>query len=295
VADINGLVEYRDFTSDNRRWEGFQHRPGDIFVCTPPKTGTTWTQRIVWSLLWPAGDGPTPVLTVHPWLEARFEPVDRVLRRLERQEHRRSIKTHTPADGIPWFADCQYIFVGRDGRDACMSLANHMASMRPDALAALDESARDEGIEFVTRPDPGDIHAFIDWFLEDGIVFRHVSTFWARRNEPNVLLVHYEDMLRDLDGEMRRIAEFLDVTVADEHWPAVVERCTFAAMKADADAVAPFDLLFVNGGDSFMHKGTNGRWRDVFTDDELARYDAKVRETLPPECAQWLLAGRGAI
>ena len=43
---------------DNRRWEHFVHRPGDIFVCTPPKCGTTWTQTIVASLLWPEGDAP---------------------------------------------------------------------------------------------------------------------------------------------------------------------------------------------------------------------------------------------
>ncbi|TMA51013.1 MAG: sulfotransferase domain-containing protein [Deltaproteobacteria bacterium] len=43
---------------DNRRWAGFEPRPGDIFVCTPPKCGTTWTQAIVASLLWPDGKAP---------------------------------------------------------------------------------------------------------------------------------------------------------------------------------------------------------------------------------------------
>src|ERR1700675_4388116 len=99
-----GLRPYRTAVFDNARWEGFVHRPGDIFVCTPPKCGTTWTQAIVASLLWPAGDTPGPIMhVVSPWIEAEFEPIDVVLARLESQSHRRFIKSHTPADGIPFF------------------------------------------------------------------------------------------------------------------------------------------------------------------------------------------------
>jgi hypothetical protein len=43
-------------------------------------------------------------MTVAPWIEVGFNPLDEVLGRLAAQTHRRSIKTHTPADGIPFFA-----------------------------------------------------------------------------------------------------------------------------------------------------------------------------------------------
>ena len=32
--------------TDTKRWQHFNHRPNDIFVCTPPECGTTWTQAI---------------------------------------------------------------------------------------------------------------------------------------------------------------------------------------------------------------------------------------------------------
>ena len=35
-------------------------------------------------------------------------------------------------------------------------------------------------------------------------------------------------------------------------------------------------MVFENGADSFFHKGTNGRWRDVLTPAQLDRYDTLV-------------------
>ena len=29
---------------DSGRWEGFEHRAGDVFICTSYKAGTTWMQ-----------------------------------------------------------------------------------------------------------------------------------------------------------------------------------------------------------------------------------------------------------
>jgi aryl sulfotransferase len=47
-----------------------------------------------------------------------------------------------------------------------------------------------------------------------------------------------------------------------------------------------------HGTDRFLNKGVNGRWRDVLTDDDLARYDALVRSRLTPGAAEWIEKGR---
>jgi aryl sulfotransferase len=279
--------DYRSIVSDNHRWQHFTHRPGDIFVCTPPKCGTTWMQTIVVSLLYPDG-APGPVTEIAPWLDARFEPIDEVIARLEAQDHRRSIKTHTPADGIPWFETGSYIVVGRDGRDAFMSFVNHLRNMRQDVGMDLAGSAVEEGIELGEMPSIDDEHAFFAEWLAAGALFSHLDTFWAHHDEPNVLFVHYDDMTADLEAEMRRVAAFLDIEIPEDRWPYLVERCTFAAMKARPDEIGPFDRLFVGGADSFLYKGTNGRWRDVLTADELAAYDRRVNELLPPDAVTWL-------
>ena len=51
-------------------------------------------------------------------------------------------------------------------------------------------------------------------------------------------------------------------------------------------------MLWERGGDSFLHKGTNGRWRDVAAKEDLALYDAKVAAQFSPALARWVEHGR---
>ena len=297
VADRPVEREYRSWISDNRRWGRFVSRPGDIFVCTAPKCGTTWMQTIVETLLFPGGDAPGRVMEIAPWLDARFEPVDDIVARLDALAFRRSIKTHTPADGIPWFGTASYIVVGRDGRDACMSYLNHQRNMRPELKARLIASAAAEGIDIGPLPPVDDVHEYFWWWLNDSpiIWFDHVHSFWQHRDEANVLFVHYGDMQSDLDAQMRRVSGFLGIAIDEHRWPELVERCTFAAMKRRSDEIADFEARFVGGADTFLYKGTNGRWREVLTAEEVAAFDRRVRERLPPEAITWTTHGDTAV
>ena len=284
-------TEYRHFIQDSRRWQSFEHRPGDIFVCTPPKCGTTWTQTVIAMLLFPDGQLPAPVTGLAPWLDLRFHPHDKVLADLAAQRHRRSVKTHTPLDGIPWWPDASYIVVGRDGRDAFMSFVNHMASMRPDRILELIESAAAEGIAFEAVPPPEDIHEFFAGWLADGSLFHFLATYWEYRDEPNVLFVHYDDLKADLEKEVRRIAGFLSIPIDERDLPGILERCSFAWMKTNADRIGDFGDLFQGGGESFFFKGTNGRWRDVLSPEELDLYARRSAECLPADLKAWLDRG----
>lgn len=285
------LKDYRHFIWDNHRWRRFEGRPGDIFVCTPPKCGTTWTQTVVAMLLFPDGNLPAPVTEMAPWFDARFEPLDDVAARLAAQGHRRSVKTHTPADGIPWSPDAFYLVVGRDGRDTFMSFVNHMASMRPDVMMEMVASAMDEGIEFDPTPPPEDLHELFPRWLEDWGFFHFLRSYWDLRELPNVLFVHYNDLKADLGKEIRRIAAFLGIAVDEALLPGILERCSFEWMKANSQRIGDFEKLFQGGGKSFFYKGTNGRWRDVLTADELRLYEERSAEMLPPDLRAWVDRG----
>jgi aryl sulfotransferase len=289
-----GWREYRSATTDNRRWDAFVHRPGDIFICTPRKCGTTWMQTIVASLLWPAGDVPDAVTVISPWFDASIEPLHDVVARLESQTHRRFVKTHTPADGIPWFSTGRYVVMGRDGRDAFMSQCNHMERLRANVRASIDAAAAADGLPGMPAWN-GDIHAFFTSWLADGELFDHIATFWERRTRPNVLLAHHADFTADLDGEMRRLADFLEIDVPGDAWPEVVDRCRFDQMRRRSQEIGQFGWIFEGGAKSFLFKGTNGRWRDVLTDDELAAYARRVANVLPPDAAAWLEHGFVAL
>lgn len=294
MIDVAALRPYRSAVSDNRRWANFRPRPGDIFVCTPPKCGTTWTQTIITSLLWPAGDAPGPVLELSPWIEFELFPIEQVLETLEAQRHRRFMKSHTPADGIPFFDDARYVVVGRDGRDAFMSLCNHLERFRAEIREGLNLRAAADGVPPMPGWD-GDSHGFFPQWLEEPIHFEHIATFWERRADPRVLFVHFNDLKADLAGEMRRIAAFLDIAVPEAQWPAVVERCTFEAMRAREAEIGLLEMAFEGGVKGFLFKGTNGRWRDVLTADELAAYARRANAALPPDGVAWLERGRAAL
>ena len=65
-------------------------------------------------------------------------------------------------------------------------------------------------------------------------------------------------------------------------------------MRARGDEIGTF-ANFEGGAQNFLFKGTNGRWRDVLTADELAAYAKRVAEFLPSDAAAWLERGRGAL
>jgi aryl sulfotransferase len=110
-----------------------------------------------------------------------------------------------------------------------------------------------------------------------------------------VLLVHYNDLKADLDAEMRRIADFLGIAVPSDLWPALVRAAEFEAMRREGDRLLPTaGEQFEGGADRFLHKGTNGRWRDVLTDDDPALYDAEVAERFTPGLAACIEGGMRA-
>jgi aryl sulfotransferase len=93
-----------------------------------------------------------------------------------------------------------------------------------------------------------------------------------------------------MEGEIRKLAAFLDIEIDEGAWPAILEHCSFDYMRERA--MEKDDPGLIGGGATFYSKGTNGRWRDVLTADDLARYDAEVARHLTPECAEWLATGR---
>ena len=64
-------------------------------------------------------------------------------------------------------------------------------------------------------------------------------------------------------------------------------------MRARGDEIGSF-WNFEGGAQSFLFKGTNGRWRDVLRADELAAYACRTAELLPADAAIWLEGGRAA-
>lgn len=279
---------------DSRRWDHIDRRVDDIVISTPPKSGTTWMQGIMTALLWPAGDAPDAFSALSPWVDMRMSTIDELRARLDALDHRRFLKTHTSADAFPVDTESKNVVVYRDGRDALVSWANHRAKMRPEVVQMLNDQAAAEGVATVPPVWNGDMDDLFDEWESECSPVDHLAGWWPLREERFVLFVHYNDLSADLEGEMRRIADFLDLDIAEDHWADVVARCRIDAMRSEADSAGIHELGFDGGAASFFHQGTNGRWRGVLTETQLGRYGDMVA-VLPGDAAEWLEHGSLAL
>jgi aryl sulfotransferase len=286
--------EIHNHHMDSTIWNRFAFRDDDVVIATYGKSGTTWTQQIVSQLLF-AGATDVNVPEMSPWLDLRVPPAEVKLGALEAQTHRRFIKTHLPVDALVYSPDVRYIYVGRDGRDVLWSLYNHHAGANALWYHHINDTPGRVGPP-IGRPSESIRDYFLEWLEGDGYPFwsfwENVRSWWAIRDLPNLRLVHFNDLKADLPGEIRRLAAFLGVTLDEAKLPAILEHCSIEWMRAHGDQTVPLGgAIFDGGAERFLHKGTNGRWRDTLTPDDIARYEAAALRELGPDCAAWLAHG----
>jgi aryl sulfotransferase len=290
---------------DSTRWRHYKPRADDIIIATYSKCGTTWMQRIVGMLVFRSA-APFSIPDASPWFDMRaFGPIEERIVAAENQEHRRFLKTHLPLDALPIYEGVKFIHVVRDGRDAAMSLHNHLSNFSSGMRQRLSEISRADpkfGDDYPPVPEnPADF--FAAWIRggdgqgDEGASYFHIEpSFWEAREEQTMLLVHYNDLKSDLNGEMRRIAAYLDIEIPEAVWPELVEAATFESMKAQGAVLLPHAQQIWDGGASrFLNKGDNGRWRQVLHPDDLERYDRMMDERFPADLRQWIAQGRAAL
>ncbi|MFB2921270.1 sulfotransferase domain-containing protein [Aerosakkonema funiforme] len=296
------IREYHSHHLDSTFWDNFEPRDDDIFVCTYFKSGTTWMQQIVAMLIFQGENLPIPLSEMSIWVDNSLPKKEKILL-LQEQNHRRIIKSHLPIDAILFYPQCKYIYVGRDGRDIFISLFNHYKNASDLYFEAANNTLRLIGDPLPECPDDP-LEFWKNWISKgwfewekDGYpfwsLFYNVQSWWNYRHLPNILFVHFANLKKDLAGEIRRIATFLDIEIDPNKFNSIIEKCTFEYMKKNPDSIlAPFKGAAWKGGAStFINKGTNGRWKDVLTAKDIEQYQTVVAERLTPECAYWLETG----
>jgi aryl sulfotransferase len=276
------------------RWADFPFRQGDIVISTWPKTGTTWVQMICALLIFQTPGLPAPLSELSPWLDLSSVSRDEVYAQLAAQEHRRIIKTHLPLSDVRVDPRATYIAVGRHPLDSALSLyhQNDNKVSVPDGVTSRPPEAdrrpqrsvspRESLLHWIDMEPSPQVHYH---YLAE--MLRHLSAAWACRDEPNVVLVHYEDLSADLGGEMRRIAARLGITVPEATWPGLVKAATFEHMRADPDRFLTSGLILKDNA-TFFRSGTSGEGRALLTSAELARYRARVAPLASPDLLAWL-------
>ncbi|GAA4609415.1 glycolipid sulfotransferase [Actinoallomurus liliacearum] len=300
MGGASGPFRHRSFDADSGRWDGFPFRDGDIVISTRPRSGTTWTQMICALLIFQTPDLPAPLGRLSPWLDHLTMPRDEVYALLARQRHRRFIKTHMPLDALPVDRRVTYIVTARQPLDLAVSLYHHTTNIDIGRMRELT------GNDLPTEPSAAR-KTLRDWLLDwishdadprtnpDSLpgVMRHLGGAWARRGDGNVLLIRYEDLCRDLEGQMRGLADRLGIAVPESAWPTLVRAATFERMRGGADRYVPGGGI-IKSGTSFFRRGRPGAAEEILTGEELAAYRARVASLAAPDLVAWLHAPGGS-
>lgn len=189
---VDGLYVNHLFTDRTVRSAfSYQPRPGDVFIVTYPKCGTTWMQFIVYCIY---NDGETPADLVElmkrtPFLEMFGAEI------AEKMPRPGAIKTHLPYRLQPKSPDARYIYVARNPYDCCVSLYHHT---RLFPIYDFEDGTFDEFFEMFLRGE-----------VDFGDYFEHLMSWYEHRNDENVLFLTYEDLKRDPKKGILSVARFL--------------------------------------------------------------------------------------
>lgn len=293
---------YSEPDADNDRWDGFAFRDDDIVISAPSKSGTTWTQLLVALLVFDGPEFPAPLSRLSPWMDQKIRSRADVHEMFDAQTHRRFIKTHTPLDGIPYSDQLTYVCVGRDPRDAAVSMIHHGANMVRDRFHELIAAQQEEPV-----PEPEERPEFVesdyfdrfidsdddepDWTLR--FLSHHYRTFWEHRQAANVDLFHFSDYLRDLPSEIVRLGSHLGVTVDDRRAKELAEEAAIERIRGRAGDVAPEAHVGLwKDTSAFFRSGSAGEWRERMSIEQQDRYTRRSAELMPPGLARWVHHGR---
>ena len=279
---------------DSSIWNDFIFRDDDIIIATYGKSGTTWLQQIVSQLIFNAAEN-MEVAEMSPWLDLRIPPKEVKLPAVEQQQHRRFIKTHLPVDALVFSPKAKYIYIGRDGRDVVWSLYNHHANANNLWYEALNDTPGRVGPR-IEKPTENIVEYFRDWLNKDGFPFwsfwENMRSWWETRNLSNVHLIHFAKLKEDMPGEIKKLAAFLDIEIDPETWNTILEHCSFDYMKRNSVKSVPLGGAFWDGGsDTFINKGTNGRWKELLSKEDNKRYEKMCLTNLGEACTKWLNTG----
>lgn len=285
------MRHYSGIFTDTRNWDKFEHRPNDVFICVPPKSGTTWMQSICGLLIFgnPGAEIAYPELS--PWIEFRLssKSIETRLAQLEAQTHQRFIKSHSPQDGVPYFEDCTYLVGHRHPLDVHFSMWHHVQNMELNQIDHLytDDTAANfkafltNGIEAEGLDQPS-----------LALITHHLKTARAIADLPNVHMFHYNTMSNDLHGQMQRVATAIGVSHPPELFEKLVAKATFKSMKANAHLTAPG----VKGGlfkdpSSFFNSGKGRKWEGKLNAIQIADYNARIATLLGARDLRYLELG----
>lgn len=252
----------------------FEPRERDVFVASYPRSGTTWTQLLVYLLV--SGQDElafSHLAEVSPWWERSLAYRSDAPGEFAALPDSRVFKTHLPRRWLPAVGRCVYVW--RDPADVAVSYF-HLYR-------------RYLGFD-------GEFGAFFERFLRGDVQykswFRHVAGWSAHRGDPQVLFVSYEEMRRDPRGELARIADFLGIPLTSARVEGLVAATDFQSMKAHEQKFDHLGELRLQWGirdGAFVRSGRLGDGAKLLSSEQLRRLEREKDRSIRFPALEWRL------
>lgn len=275
---LGSLLQSMTTAEGVARGLGLQLRPTDVVITPFGKSGTTWLQQMAHTLRTRGDMDFDDISRVCPWIETSTDlgiDLD-----LEQKARPRVFKSHLNADSVP--KGGRYINSCRHPADAVYSMYRFMEGwfLEPGTVS-LDDFARGTFIARGISPGSGGA----DYWT-------HLLSWWARRNDPDVLFMAYEHMKDDLAGTIRRVAAFMGIPLDDELLAITEEHASLAFMQRHQDRFD--DRMFrdrsvamaglpTDSQSSKVRSGQVGEARLQLGPEVMAELDAVWRQRITPE------------
>lgn len=258
----------REQVTGGRNFGDYQATAHDVIVCTYPKCGTSWAMQIAYQVSMRGQGEYEHIHEVIPWPDGPGEyviPLSDDTVRTAAPTGRRVIKTHLEWERVPYSEAARYICVIRDPKDAFVSNYHFVR----DALFG---------------PLMPSVATWLTVFLSDDAPFvwaTHLHGYWQGRYQPNLLILTFEDMQKDLSQAVRRIADFMDVQLTDREFALVCEKSSFAYMKGvDHKFIPPALTPWSSPNRQMMRKGQSGGSAELLSPEQQQAIDTYCKKEL---------------
>ena len=273
---IHGLTSaLRTLLRQDRAEQTLETYADDTFIVSYPKSGNTWTRFLVASLI--HCDQPMTFLKADELIPAIDSHSRRFFRTLPRP---RIIKSHFPFHQTYK----RVIYIVRDPKDVAVSQYHFQ----------IKRNILEEGHpldEWIPRFIAGGTCPYGSWGENVG------SWLAARQKNPEFLLLRYEDMIRQTDAELVKIAEFLGIDPTPQRIQWAISQSTADRMrKLEQKEAAQWRSTKDTRQDKpFVRRATpQPRAQIVFHDAEETCTEIAVGGQAEPVtmAAEWLAYGR---
>uniref|UniRef100_A0A3P9PZF0 Sulfotransferase n=1 Tax=Poecilia reticulata TaxID=8081 RepID=A0A3P9PZF0_POERE len=137
---------------------------------------------------------------------------------------------------------------------------------------------------FLVKPGPQS--EFLQKFLTGKVIFGswfdHVKGWLNAKEELQIMYISYEDMIKDLNDSVSRIAQFLGKPLEPDVLKKIADKCLFKNMKNNPMSnysVVPQEFMDQTKS-QFLRKGVAGDWRNLLTPEEAQHFDAVFKEKM---------------